>query len=81
MNIPLHLYLKDRDIVFRRDADNRTALHEAIAADDPAAVKWCIDHSIDNTRDNFGNTPILEAIKFSRKACFLILLQNKYYDS
>lgn len=41
MNIPLAQHLKGREIVFTKDGDNRTALHEAIAADDTSAANWC----------------------------------------
>lgn len=81
MGIPLDLYLKQHPTPFPRDADNRTPLHEAIAADDPAAAKWCLERDSGNVRDNFGNTPILEAIKLGRKSCFLLCLQYQYYDS
>jgi len=42
MHVPLSQHLKGREIVFKPDADNRTALHEAIAADDTAAANWCL---------------------------------------
>ena len=81
MHIPLTHILKDREIIFTKDDDNRTALHEAIAADDLAAANWCIQNKIGNHRDNFGFTPILEAIKHGRRACFLLCLHYEYYDS
>lgn len=59
MNIPLGQHLKGREIIFKNDVDNRTALHEAIAADDTCSANWCFENGIQNVRDNFGNTPIL----------------------
>ena len=50
-------------------------------ADDVKAVYWCMKNKIGNVRDNFGNTPILEAIKYGRRACFLLCLQYNYYDN
>jgi ankyrin repeat protein len=41
MGVPLAQHLKGREIIFQSDSDNRTALHEAIAADDIAAAHWC----------------------------------------
>lgn len=59
MNVPLAQHLKGREIVFKTDADNRTALHDAIAADDVGSANWCFENGIGNIRDNFGNTPLL----------------------
>jgi hypothetical protein len=42
MNVPLAQHLRGREVVFKTDADNRTALHEAIAADDTASANWCL---------------------------------------
>jgi hypothetical protein len=81
MNVPLAQHLRGRDIVFRTDADNRTALHEAIAADDAGSANWCLENGIGNVKDNFGNTPILEAIRLGRKSCFLLCLNHNFYDS
>ena len=59
MNIPLGYHLRNREIIFENDKDNRTALHDAIAADDILSANWCIENKITNTKDNFGNTPII----------------------
>lgn len=81
MHIPLTHLLAGRNIEFTKDVDNRTALHEAIAADDVASAHWCLQNNIGNHRDNFGNTPLLEAIRLGRKACFLLCLHYEYFDS
>lgn len=80
-NIPLAQHLRNREIVFKNDADNRTALHEAIAADDTQAANWCLENGVGNVKDNFGSSPIVEAIKLGRKSCFLLCLQHSFYDS
>ena len=80
MHLPLAQILAGRDVVFGRDADNRTALHEAIAADDINSAAWCIEHNIGNSTDNFGCSPILEAIKLGRRACFLLCLHYELVD-
>ena len=67
--------------MFKKDSDNRTALHEAIAADDVTSAYWCLRQRVENCRDNFGNSPILEAIKLGRRGCFLLCLHYQYYDS
>jgi hypothetical protein len=59
MNIPLSHHLKGREIIFKNDIDNRTALHEAIAADDTISANWCLLNGIGNVKDNFGNSPII----------------------
>jgi ankyrin repeat protein len=36
---------------------------------------------VGNYRDNFGNSPIQEAIRLGRRACFLLCLHYEYLDS
>lgn len=62
------------------DDDRRSPLHYAIEANDVKAAAWLISKNHPNQQDNFGNTPILDAIRLGRRRCFLLCLQNKLYD-
>jgi hypothetical protein len=42
LHLPLSQLLKGREVVFTADDDKRTALHEAIAADDVNSAFWCL---------------------------------------
>jgi ankyrin repeat protein len=55
-------------------------LHYAIEANDVKAAAWCIENGNPNQRDNFGNTPLLDAIRQGRRRCFLLCLKHKFYD-
>jgi hypothetical protein len=81
MHLPLNQILAGREIVFQKDEDNRTALHEAIVADDINSAYWCLQRNIGNSRDNFGISPIMEAIRLDRRGCFLLCLHYEYFDS
>lgn len=48
MNIPLQNHLHHRTITFVPDQDRRTALHDAIAADDTLSAHWCMQRGIAN---------------------------------
>ncbi len=78
--IPLHQLLKGRDISFPLDDDGRSPLHYAIEADDVKAAAWLIEKGHHNQRDNFGQTPIVDAIRLGRQRIFLLCLKNKLYD-
>ena len=60
--------------------DGFTPLHYAIEANDVKAAAWLISKGNPNQQDNFGNTPILDAIRLGRRRCFLLCLKNKLYD-
>ena len=55
-------------------------MHYAIEANDVKAAAWCIENGNPNQRDNFGNTPIIDAIRQGRRRCFLLCLKHKFYD-
>ena len=46
MHLPLNEVLEGRELVFNKDSDNRTALHEAILADDVTSAYWCMKHHV-----------------------------------
>lgn len=79
--ISLKEVLKDKKIEFKTDNDNRTALHYAIEADDVKAAFWCFENKIENTKDNYGKSAFLDAIRFGRRRIFLLCLHYKFYDS
>lgn len=81
MHLPLNEVLSGRDIVFTKDQDNKSALHEAVVADDISSAYWCFKNRIENNKDNFGNSPILEAIKLGRRSLFLLCLHYEFYDT
>ena len=78
--IPLAQVLKGREITFPLDDDRRSPLHYSIEADDLKAAAWLIEKGNPNQRDNFGQTPILDAIRLGRQRIFLLCLKNKLYD-
>ncbi len=78
--MPLSLILKNKELNFPLDDDRRTPLHYAIESDDVKAAAWLISKGNPNQRDNYGHTPIIDAIRLGRQRCFLLCLKNKLYD-
>lgn len=78
--VPLEVIIRNKQINFPLDDDRRTPLHYAIEANDVKAAAWLISKGHPNQQDNFGNTPILDAIRLGRRRCFLLCLKNKLYD-
>jgi ankyrin repeat protein len=79
--LPLNAHLVEKFIHFKSDENNRSALQYAVEADDVRAAHWCLKNGIENTKDNLGNTAILDAIRLGRKRCFLLCMEYRFYDS
>lgn len=72
--------IPDQPIKFKTDPDGRSPLHYAVEQDDVQSAYWCLSRGAKNKCDNFGNTPIMDAIRLGHRRCFLLCVHFQHID-
>ena len=78
--LPLANLLQDRNFQLQTDRDGRTPLHYAVEADDIKAAYECLKRGAKNVKDNFGNTPVMDAVKFGHRRSFLLCIHFQHLN-
>lgn len=60
------------------DNQGRSPLHYAVAVDDVKAAYECLKRGAKNEPDSQGYTPVMEAVKYGHRRCFLLCIHFQH---